>query len=103
MIPQLRAEANGASEVGNANFPSSGPASHQEGSQRTRPDRPQSFLYSSLERAFLSTTNLPAANAEKEANDIALLLLLKLFEVLKGSHFDCSKFSTVSLFSPSEN
>jgi len=45
-------------------------------------------LYSSLERAFLSTTNLPAANAEKEANDIALLLLLKLFEVLKGSHFD---------------
>lgn len=34
-------------------------------------------------------TNLPAANAEKEANDIALLLLGKLLEVLKGAHFAC--------------
>lgn len=36
------------------------------------------------------STNLPAANAEKEANDIALLLLGKLLEVLKGAHFACA-------------
>jgi hypothetical protein len=38
-------------------------------------------------------TNLPAANPEKEADDIALLLLGKLLEVLKGTHFACADFA----------
>lgn len=29
---------------------------------------------------------LPAADTEKEAEDIALLLLLELFDVFKGAH-----------------
>ena len=46
----------------------------------------------------MSRTNLPAANAKKEANDVALLLLLKLFEVFEGTHFDSAntKLSSVS-------
>lgn len=36
-------------------------------------------------------TDLPAANPEKEANDIALLLLGELFEVLEGAHFACAE------------
>ena len=47
-------------------------------------------------------TNLPAANAEKEANDIALLLLGKLLEVLKGAHFACA-ISRVSSLSPTKS
>ena len=47
-------------------------------------------------------TNLPAANAEKEANDIALLLLGKLLEVLKGTHFACA-ISRVSSSSPTKS
>lgn len=30
---------------------------------------------------------LPAANAQKEAQDIALLLLVQLFKILVGTHF----------------
>ncbi len=33
------------------------------------------------------STNLPAANAEKEAEHIALLLLLKFLEIFEGTHF----------------
>lgn len=47
-------------------------------------------------------TNLPAANPEKEANDIALLLLRKLLEVLKGTHFACA-ISQVSSSSPTNS
>lgn len=32
------------------------------------------------------STHLPAANAKQEAHDIALLLLLKLLEILVGTH-----------------
>jgi hypothetical protein len=46
-------------------------------------------------------TDLPAANPEKEANDIALLLLGKLLEVLKGTHFACAD-SQVSSLSPTK-
>lgn len=51
----------------------------------------------SIGGCFVST-NLPAANAKKEANDVALLLLLKLFEVFEGTHFDSAntKLSSVS-------
>jgi len=50
--------------------------------------RPQSFFPSfENEGALVLLTNLPAADTEKEAEDIALLLLLELFEVLKGAHF----------------
>lgn len=42
----------------------------------------------SIGGCFFVSTNLPAANAKKEANDVALLLLLKLFEVFEGTHFD---------------
>lgn len=38
-------------------------------------------------------TNLPAANSQNEANDIALLLLRKLLEVLKGTHFACARLA----------
>lgn len=41
-----------------------------------------------LYRSGCSKTDLPAANAEKEAEHIALLLLLKLLEVFKGTHSD---------------
>lgn len=44
-------------------------------------------------------TDLPAANPEKEANDIALLLLGELFEVLEGAHFACA-VSPVSVLLP---
>jgi hypothetical protein len=47
-------------------------------------------------------TDLPAANAEKEADDIALLLLGKLLEVLKGAHFACA-VSQVSTSSPTNS
>ena len=42
-------------------------------------------------------TDLPAANAKKEANDVALLLLRKLLEVLKGTHFACADLASQSL------
>jgi hypothetical protein len=41
-------------------------------------------------------TELPAANSQKEAENIALLLLLKLLEVFESTHFDCN-FQRVSL------
>lgn len=34
-------------------------------------------------------TYFPAANSEEEGNDIRLLLLLKLFDVLEGTHLGC--------------
>lgn len=34
-------------------------------------------------------TYFPAADSEKESEDIRLLLLLKLFDVLEGTHLDC--------------
>lgn len=41
---------------------------------------------SALCRSWGFVAYLPAANAEQEAHDIALLLLLKLLEVLVGTH-----------------
>ena len=38
-----------------------------------------------------SKTDLPAANAEEKAEHIALLLLLQLLEVFKGTHFDSAE------------
>jgi len=36
--------------------------------------------------SFLELSYLPAAHTEKEAEDIALLLLLKFLDVLEGTH-----------------
>ena len=38
---------------------------------------------------FGGLTYFPAANSEEEGNDIRLLLLLKLFDVLEGTHLGC--------------
>lgn len=35
------------------------------------------------------STYFPAADSEEESQNIGLLLLLKLFDVLEGTHFDC--------------
>lgn len=35
-----------------------------------------------------SSSHLPAADSQKEANHIRLLLLLKLLDVLKGTHLE---------------
>lgn len=35
------------------------------------------------------STYFPAANTQKEAHHIGLLLLLELFDILEGTHFDC--------------
>lgn len=35
------------------------------------------------------STYFPAADSEEESQDIRLLLLLKLFDVLEGTHLDC--------------
>lgn len=51
-------------------------------SQNTRPECCQSKGWKS--------TYLPAANAEKEAHHIGLLLLLKFLDILEGTHFGCS-------------
>ena len=37
-------------------------------------------------RSWICVSYLPAANAEQEAHDIALLLLLQLLEILVGTH-----------------
>jgi hypothetical protein len=42
------------------------------------------------EIARAGSTYFPAADSEKVEEDIALLLLLKLFDVLEGTHLDCS-------------
>lgn len=38
------------------------------------------------------STYFPAADSEEESQDIRLLLLLKLFDVLEGTHLGCLKF-----------
>lgn len=40
-------------------------------------------------RSGLFSTYFPAAHSEKEAHHIGLLLLLKLFDILEGTHDDC--------------
>ena len=52
-------------------------------------------------RSWICVSYLPAANAEQEAHDIALLLLLQLLEILVGTHLFavlatafCSNFSS---------
>lgn len=42
------------------------------------------------------STYFPAANAEKEAHHIGLLLLLELLDILKGTHLDCRRGGKVS-------
>lgn len=42
-----------------------------------------------LQNRRLESTYLPAANAEKEAHHIGLLLLLKFLDILEGTHFGC--------------
>jgi hypothetical protein len=42
-----------------------------------------------LVHIFGGLTYFPAANSEEEGNDIRLLLLLKLFDVLEGTHLGC--------------
>lgn len=44
------------------------------------------------------STYFPAANAQKEAHHIGLLLLLELFDILEGTHLDCDKQAEVSRF-----
>jgi hypothetical protein len=34
-------------------------------------------------------TYFPAAHAQKEADQVGLLLLLELFDILEGTHFGC--------------
>lgn len=36
---------------------------------------------------LLDSTYFPASDSEKEAHHIGLLLLLKLFDILEGTHF----------------
>jgi len=36
------------------------------------------------------STYFPASDTEEEAQDVGLLLLLKLLDVLEGTHFGCS-------------
>ena len=42
------------------------------------------------------STYFPAANAEKEAHHIGLLLLLKFLDILEGTHLDCRQEKSVS-------
>jgi len=37
----------------------------------------------------IQLSELPAADSEKESKDIGLLLLVKFFDVLEGTHLDC--------------
>lgn len=36
------------------------------------------------------STYFPAADSEEESQNIGLLLLLKLFDILEGTHLDCA-------------
>ena len=47
-------------------------------------------------------TDLPAADAEKEADHIGLLLLRQLLEVLEGTHLVCAN-SQISTSSPTNS
>lgn len=51
-------------------------------------DPPSSRLWYGVMKVVLTIVNsyLPAANTEKEAEDIGLLLLLKLFDIFEGTH-----------------
>jgi hypothetical protein len=60
---------------------------------RARADCPPS----TLEKNHGCLTYFPAANSEKEGNDIRLLLLLKLFDVLEGTHLGCLSRKTVEV------
>lgn len=42
------------------------------------------------------STYFPAADSEEESQDIRLLLLLKLFDVLEGTHLDYRQKAKVS-------
>jgi hypothetical protein len=48
---------------------------------------------------WFGSTYFPAADTEKEAHHIGLLLLLKLLDILEGTHLGClaSMVSTVGL------
>jgi hypothetical protein len=47
-------------------------------------------FFSKLRSSFIGvSTYFPAAHSEEELDDIRLLLLLKLFDVLEGTHLDC--------------
>jgi hypothetical protein len=56
---------------------------------------PQAFKFTAQASVHDSgcSTNLPATNAQKKANDIALLLLLKFLEILEGTHGSWLKHS----------
>jgi hypothetical protein len=56
---------------------------------------PSTNVYTNRNRGC--STYFPAADPEEETQHIGLLALLKLFDVLKGTHFVCkSKESTIS-------
>ena len=69
---------------------------------KTRDHRRRNHQQAAVHSLEGALTDLPAANAEKEADDIALLLLGKLLEVLKGTHFACA-ISRVSTSSPTNS
>lgn len=49
------------------------------------------------DESVISKTYLPAANAEKEAHHIGLLLLLKFLDILKGTHFGYGELARLSV------
>lgn len=42
-------------------------------------------------------TYFPAAHAEKEADQVGLLLLLELFDILEGTHFGCAAAAATTM------
>jgi hypothetical protein len=42
---------------------------------------------------FCGSTYFPASDSQEESQDIRLLLLLKLFDVLEGTHLGCRNTS----------
>ena len=52
-------------------------------------------FHNAICRSCRGLAYLPAAHAEQEAHDIALLLLLKLLEVLVGAHLRISWLAVV--------